>query len=143
MMCEFKLGEKDLSNVLVAIDEKMVHQGGIVLLQGDLGSGKTTLVKAFVAHTGCDEQVTSPTFSIAQEYGSNQDKIYHYDFYRKSLEELLNLGLLEMLERKGIHFIEWGDESLRALLESSGLCVMSIKINASSSAQERIYKVQR
>lgn len=96
----------------------------IFLLRGDLASGKTTLVKEYVKSIYPSEEVTSPTFSIQQQY---QD-VYHYDFYQHSLEELLNLGLLEWLENNGVHFIEWGMEDLEKILKSNGYNVCVIEI---------------
>lgn len=96
----------------------------IFLLRGDLASGKTTLVKEYVKSIYPSEEVTSPTFSIQHQY---QD-VYHYDFYQHSLEELLNLGLLEWLENNGVHFIEWGMEDLEKILKSNGYNVCVIEI---------------
>ena len=98
---------------------------GVVILRGDLAAGKTTLVKAFAKELGCDEEVTSPTFSLQQCYG---EKIFHYDIYNHGLEHFIALGMLEELEREGLHFIEWGDDALIELLESVGIDVMVIDI---------------
>lgn len=103
----------------------MIRAGNhIFLLRGDLASGKTTLVKEYVKSVYPNEEVTSPTFSIQHQYRD----IYHYDFYQHSLEELLNLGLLEWLEDNGVHFIEWGSYDLEKILKTSGynICVIEI-----------------
>ena len=98
---------------------------GVVILRGDLAAGKTTLVKAFAKELGCDEEVTSPTFSLQQCYG---EKIFHYDIYNHGLEHFIALGMLEELDKEGLHFIEWGDDALIELLESVGIDVMVIDI---------------
>ena len=108
----------------------------IVLLKGDLASGKTTFVKSFVKEIGLDDLVTSPTFSLQSVYGS---MIYHYDIYNKKLEEFISLGLLEEFEKPGIHFVEWGDEKLKKLLISYGFEVLTIEIEKCDN--KRRYKI--
>ncbi len=108
----------------------------IVILKGDLASGKTTLVKNFVKSYGSDDLVTSPTFSIQTLYSNN---IYHYDIYNKGLEEFISLGLLEEFEKEGIHFVEWGDKKLEELLLSYGFNTISIEIEKLNN--KRQYKI--
>jgi len=107
----------------------------IVLLQGDLASGKTTLVKNYLKTIGLSDIVTSPTFSIQSIYENN---IYHYDFYNKNLEEFIALGLLEEFEKDGIHFVEWGEEDLKNILEEYGFNVLVVKINKLNEKREYI-----
>ncbi|WP_228254734.1 tRNA (adenosine(37)-N6)-threonylcarbamoyltransferase complex ATPase subunit type 1 TsaE [Halarcobacter bivalviorum] len=97
----------------------------IVILRGDLASGKTTFVKHFVKKLGLDDEVTSPTFSLQSIYSN---RIFHYDVYNKSLQEFISLGLLEEFEKEGIHFVEWGDEKLEELLKSYGFEVFVLNI---------------
>ncbi len=110
---------------------------GVVVLRGDLAAGKTTFVKAIAKELGEKEDVTSPTFSLQQCYGSD---IYHYDIYNHGLEHFISLGMLEELEKEGLHFIEWGDDALIELLESVGIDVMSIDIKKISD-KAREYSV--
>jgi len=98
---------------------------GVVILKGDLASGKTTFVKAVVKELGCDEDVTSPTFSLQQCYGDN---IFHYDIYNHGIEHFISLGMLEELDKKGLHFVEWGDDKLEAILKNAWIDTMSINI---------------
>lgn len=98
---------------------------GVVVLKGDLAAGKTTLVKSIAKALGFKDDVTSPTFSLQQCYGDN---IYHYDIYNHGLEHFISLGMLEELEKNGLHFIEWGNDELVEILESAGIDVMSIEI---------------
>ncbi|RXK11428.1 tRNA (adenosine(37)-N6)-threonylcarbamoyltransferase complex ATPase subunit type 1 TsaE [Halarcobacter bivalviorum] len=97
----------------------------IVILRGDLASGKTTFVKHFVKKLGLDDEVTSPTFSLQSIYSN---RVFHYDVYNKSLQEFISLGLLEEFEKEGIHFVEWGDEKLEELLKSYGFEVFVLNI---------------
>jgi tRNA threonylcarbamoyladenosine biosynthesis protein TsaE len=119
----YKLDLKTLDTLVKFINENFKE--GVVILSGDLASGKTTLVKKILKELGLDDEVTSPTFSLQQCYA---DSIYHYDIYNHGLEHFLSLGMLEELEKSGIHFVEWGDEELKNLLVSVGIDVMSISI---------------
>jgi len=108
----------------------------IIILSGNLGSGKTTLVKEFVKSLGIDESVTSPTFSLQNVYSN---KIYHYDLYNKTKEDFLALGLLEELEKEGYHFLEWG-EDLEDILRLYGLDFL--RVNISVDGKKRIFECQ-
>ncbi|MEA1956265.1 MAG: tRNA (adenosine(37)-N6)-threonylcarbamoyltransferase complex ATPase subunit type 1 TsaE [Campylobacterota bacterium] len=112
-------------------------KNGVVILRGDLASGKTTLVKNIALELGVKDEVTSPTFSLQQCYSHN---IYHYDIYNHGLEHFISLGMLEELEKDGLHFIEWGDEKLQNILTSVGIAVMLVEIEKTSN-DEREYKV--
>ena len=100
-------------------------KSGVVILRGDLASGKTTFVKAMAKELGYSDDVTSPTFSLQQCYG---DKIFHYDIYNHGVEHFISLGMLEELDKDGLHFIEWGDDKLERILKSVGIDVISIEI---------------
>ncbi len=133
-MKTFVLGLDELESVLKEI-ETQLPEGGVVILQGDLASGKTTLTQAFARHLGQEEAVTSPTFSLQQCYG---EKLFHYDLYNKGLEHFMSLGLLEELEKAGYHLIEWGDDRLNSLLNSAGIASMQIKIEKDND--KRVYR---
>lgn len=82
--------------------------GDVVLLIGDLGAGKTTLVQGLAAELGVAERVTSPTFALCNVYPSRLGDLHHYDLYRlKSPRELPALGLEESLSEAGLTLIEW------------------------------------
>ena len=106
----------------------------IVLLVGDLASGKTTVVKEYVKYLNIKDIVTSPTFSIQQIYNN----IFHYDLYNKSFEEFLALGLLEEFEKEGIHFVEWANDRLKNILDEYGFENITIKINKLQDKREYI-----
>jgi tRNA threonylcarbamoyladenosine biosynthesis protein TsaE len=94
-----------------ALIEMFENDYRVVLLRGDMGSGKTTFVKALCQLMGVMEPVTSPTFSLIQEYKSpSYGLIYHMDFYRLRNEgEIIQLGLEEYLDSGQICLIEWPD----------------------------------
>lgn len=87
----------------------LLNGGDVVVLNGDLGTGKTFFVKEVCKLLGADE-ANSPSFAIVNEYEGKR-KIYHFDFYRiKKLEELYDIGFEDYLnDRSAIVFIEWGD----------------------------------
>lgn len=121
--------ELELNNITIFVNELkniINEQDTIVILRGDLASGKTTLVKNYVKSLGIDDLVTSPTFSLQSIYSNS---IYHYDVYNKTLEEFISLGMLEEFEKEGIHFVEWGDERLQNLLVEYGYNVLLVKID--------------
>lgn len=121
----------------VVSDVASHFQNGVVILRGDLASGKTTLVKKIVAHLGIDEDVTSPTFSLQHTYA---ERVFHYDIYNHGLEHFMALGMLEELEREGLHFIEWGDDTLVSLLREAGINVITVDIEKISD-EKREYRV--
>ena len=118
---------KDLKSVIDCIEKAKKN---IILLNGTLGSGKTTLVKEFLKYKGIKEDATSPTFSIQNQYKD----IYHYDVYQKK-EEFLSLGMLEELEKEGYHFIEWGEE-IEDILKMYGFDYLKIDIKLKGDIRE-------
>jgi tRNA threonylcarbamoyladenosine biosynthesis protein TsaE len=83
----------------------------LVILEGELGSGKTTLAKGIVAGLGAarEEAVSSPTFTLVHEYG-NATKVYHVDLYRiEDANDLATLGLDEIIDQNAIVLVEWGE----------------------------------
>lgn len=112
--------------------------GGILLIKGNLASGKTTFVKEFVKYIGIDENVTSPTFSVMNIY---DDRVFHYDIYNKKSSGFLELGLLENLEKKGYHIIEWADEDMENLLDRLGFEYILIDISPNGK-DKRVYRIK-
>lgn len=83
----------------------------IFLFYGDMGAGKTTLIKALCEQLGVTEPATSPTFSIVNEYIGKDNKIYHFDFYRlKNETEALDMGYEEYFYSDAYCFIEWPEK---------------------------------
>jgi len=115
---------------------KSLKNSSIILLKGNLASGKTTLVKEFVKSLGLDSEVSSPTFSIMNSY---QDKVFHYDIYNEGSKKFIESGLLENLELEGYHFIEWADESLEELLKLYGFAFSKVEIVPKDDKRE--YKI--
>jgi tRNA threonylcarbamoyladenosine biosynthesis protein TsaE len=88
----------------------LMLKSGVVSLEGPLGAGKTHFVKATALAMGITEDVTSPTFTLLQSYGSGENRLHHSDWYRlESEDEVLALGL-EDYYHDGLVFIEWGNK---------------------------------
>ena len=133
-----------MSKYELSLDElpKLTHEiaqsfkNGVVILKGDLAAGKTTFVKTMAKELGYEDEVTSPTFSLQQCYG---ESLYHYDIYNHGLDHFISLGMLEELDKEGLHFVEWGNDELINILSSAGIDVMSIEIEKISD-NKREYK---
>ena len=85
----------------------------LVVLRGELGSGKTTLVKGIAEafHAASEEDVTSPTFTLVHEYRSPRVNVYHIDLYRVDTQrELETLGLDDLIAENSVLLIEWGEK---------------------------------
>ena len=104
-----KLGQESAKEIL----KRKGEASFVVFLDGDLGTGKTTLVKEIIFALGVKEKVKSPTFTIIEPYELNNENIYHVDLYRIiDPTELEIIGLREYLnESKAIIFIEWPEKS--------------------------------
>ena len=104
-----KLGQELAKEIL----KRKAEAAFVVFLDGDLGTGKTTLVKEIIFALGVKEKVKSPTFTIIEPYELNNENIYHVDLYRIiDPTELEIIGLREYLnESKAIIFIEWPEKS--------------------------------
>ena len=92
----------------------------VILFNGEMGAGKTTFINALLKAMKSDDDATSPTFSIVNEYKLPNDKIYHFDFYRiESIEEAYNFGVEDYLYSDHWLFIEWPDRIEELLPEST------------------------
>lgn len=86
-----------------------LKKGDIIVLTGDLGSGKTKLTEGILSFFGLQNEISSPTFTIVNEYETEKFPIYHFDVYRLAdSDEFLSIGGDEYFE-KGVSIIEWGE----------------------------------
>lgn len=105
----------------------------IFAFYGEMGAGKTTFIKSICACLKSTDVVTSPTFTLVNEYITEDgDSLYHFDFYRiKKLEEAYDFGFEEYLDSGKFCFIEW-PEKVESLLPPS-ICTVRMKVNSDSS----------
>jgi tRNA threonylcarbamoyladenosine biosynthesis protein TsaE len=114
---------------------KLYPLARIFALEGEMGAGKTTLIKSFCKNLGVEDVVASPTFAIVYEYLGNEEPVYHFDFYRiKNLGEVVDLGYEDYVYSGSYCFMEW-PEKIEELLPDH---YVYIRIIHGQSAGERI-----
>lgn len=117
-----------------------LHGGEVIILNGDLGAGKTTFTKGLCKALGINENVTSPTFTLMNIYDSGRLNVYHFDMYRLDDEsEATEIGLTEYFEKPdGICVVEWA-ENIKNLLPKKLVVINIEKIDDN----KRLFKVER
>ena len=107
MLITYELSEINaISNLLI-----QDFSTKIIRIDGDMGTGKTTLISSLCKSLGVKETISSPTFSLVNTYHIGNEKIYHFDFYRlKNENEAIDFGLEEYLESGNICFMEWAEK---------------------------------
>ena len=114
-----------------------LRAGDVLGLIGDLGTGKTTLTKYIAEGLGVKETITSPTFTIVNEYHSGRLPLFHFDAYRLEGEsDAFEIGMEEYFDRGGVSIIEWADMVAEVLPDDAKLIFMEY----GSEEGERIYK---
>ena len=121
---------------------KVLTAGTVIAYRGDLGAGKTAFTRGLAKGLGCRDMVTSPTYTIVNEYLSGKMPLFHFDMYRLgSADDLWDIGWEDYLDRGGICAVEWsenveealdrfilvniektGDESRRITIDKSRIC---------------------
>ena len=95
---------------------KTLRPGTVLAFRGDLGAGKTAFTRGLGRGLGCTERVTSPTYTIVNEYTSGRLPLFHFDMYRlRSSEDLFDIGWEDYLERGGVCAVEWSENVADAL----------------------------
>lgn len=143
-MIEKRLKTRSVNGTLAlgqTIYELMLPAPRMVLLTGDLGAGKTTLVKGIAQAIGAAaDDVTSPTFTLVHEYEGPKLRLFHLDLYRLERDEqLLTLGLEEMETADDtLMLVEWGEKFPSLLARARG----QVTISQGDAADERMFHVQ-
>ena len=125
-------------NDLKQISQEILHiiEGKrIICFYGEMGAGKTTLIKAICDEMGVKDNVASPTFALINEYRDKVGgKIFHFDFYRiNKIEEVYDFGYEEYFyNSEGICFIEW-PELIEDILPTENVCKLRISVNTDKS----------
>ena len=101
-------------------------KGRVVLLYGELGVGKTTLLKALMRELGVQDQISSPTYALVHEYSTQNGVIFHFDCYRlKTAEEAEMLGFTEYVDSGSWVFVEWPEKIANLLVEKVNILRLS------------------
>lgn len=110
--------EEQLREVAEALLESLEGRT-VVALRGEMGAGKTTLIRVVAEALGAEDQVTSPTFALVNQYeGANAERIFHFDFYRiDDVREAFDLGYEEYFYSGDLCFVEWPEKIEQLLPE--------------------------
>ena len=103
---------------------KVLRPGAILAYEGDLGAGKTAFTRGLARGLGAKEQVTSPTYTIVNEYLSGRMPLFHFDMYRlSSSDDLWDIGWEDYLERGGVCAVEWSENVADAMENAITVCI--------------------
>ena len=117
---------------------EQLEPGAVVAFTGDLGAGKTAFVRGLARGLGIAERVTSPTFTIVNEYEGGRLPLFHFDMYRLgSADELFDIGWEDYLRRGGVCAVEWSENIADALEEDA----VRVDIRRGASDQERVITI--
>jgi tRNA threonylcarbamoyladenosine biosynthesis protein TsaE len=133
MECKIQSVE-ELKKVVKELIPQFVHK--VILFEGEMGAGKTTFIKVLVEEMETQDEISSPTFSIVNEYDTEHGKVYHFDMYRiKSEEEAMDFGVEEYLYSGNYCFIEWPSKVENLLPEEHHI----VKIIAEENSRTIIF----
>lgn len=111
LLMEYIFDRNNIQNI-AKIFVSLIDKYKIIAFSGELGAGKTTFINAICKELGVEENVTSPTYSIIQEYQSDNIIIYHMDLYRiKSIEEAIDAGIEDCFQSKNLCLVEWPERA--------------------------------
>ena len=113
--------------------------GTVVAFTGDLGAGKTAFTRGLARGLGVTDRVTSPTFTIVNEYEGGRLPLFHFDMYRlASSEELFDIGWEDYLQRGGVCTVEWSENVSDALEEDA----LSVEISRGEQDGQRVIVIE-
>ncbi len=113
---EFMTNSPEQTEALGAALGRKLKPGAILAYRGDLGAGKTAFTRGLARGLGCRETVTSPTYTIVNEYLTGRLPLFHFDMYRlSSSEDLWDIGWEDYLERGGVCAVEWSENVVDAM----------------------------
>ena len=106
---------------------RILLPGTILAYRGDLGAGKTAFTRGLAKGLGCTDLVTSPTYTIVNEYLSGRMPLFHFDMYRLgSSDDLWDIGWEDYLERHGVCAVEWSENVADAMENAITVCIQKI-----------------
>ena len=117
---------------------EQLEPGAVVAFTGDLGAGKTAFTRGLARGLGIPDRITSPTFTIVNEYEGGRLPLFHFDMYRLgSADELFDIGWEDYLRRGGVCAVEWSEIIADALEEDA----VRVDIRRGASDQERVITI--
>ena len=120
---------------------KILTPGTILAYRGDLGAGKTAFTRGLARGLGCTQQVTSPTYTIVNEYLGGRLPLFHFDMYRlRSSDDLFDIGWDDYLDRRGVCAVEWSENVADAMEDPVTVTIEKIGENARRITIERSEK---
>ena len=130
--------EQETKNIAKEIASKTVNNS-VIVLNGELGAGKTKFTEGFLSYFGLENEISSPTFTIVNEYKNEKATIFHFDVYRlEDVDEFYAIGGEEYFT-KGICIIEWGDIIKEALPKHYTTITIS---KDEQNTEKRILKIE-
>ena len=113
---------------------KILKPGTVIAYCGDLGAGKTAFTRGLARGLGCTDLVTSPTYTIVNEYLSGRIPLFHFDMYRlRSSDDLFDIGWEDYLDRGGVCAVEWSENVADAMEDA-----ITVKIEKTGEDSRRI-----
>ena len=129
--------EEDTINFASQFASKL-QLGNIIILSGDLGAGKTKFTQGILKYFNLENEISSPTFTIVNEYTDSTIPIYHFDVYRiNDVEEMFEIGYEEYFFSEGVSVVEWADLIEEIIPEDA----IRINISYGENEGERIYQI--
>ena len=113
---EFITNSPEETEKIGAALAQVLVPGSVIAYRGDLGAGKTAFTRGLAKGLGCGEMVTSPTYTIVNEYLGGRLPLFHFDMYRlRSSDDLFDIGWDDYLDRSGVCAVEWSENVAEAL----------------------------
>ena len=135
---EYRSGSEAQTEAIGAQLAQTLTPGTVIAFTGDLGAGKTAFTRGLARGLGIPDRVTSPTFTIVNEYEGGRLPLFHFDMYRlESSDELFDIGWEDYLRRGGVCAVEWSEKVSDALTGA-----LRVDIHRGAGEQERIITVE-
>lgn len=113
---QYTTNSPEETEALGAALAKLLQPGTVIAYRGDLGAGKTAFTRGLAKGLGCKELVTSPTYTIVNEYLGGRIPLFHFDMYRlRSSDDLFDIGWEDYLDRNGVCAVEWSENVADAM----------------------------
>ena len=135
---EYVTNSEEETEVLGARLAGQLEPGAVIAFTGGLGAGKTAFTRGLARGLGVGERITSPTFTIVNEYEGSRLPLFHFDMYRlSSAEELFDIGWDDYLARGGVCAVEWSERVAEALEGA-----VSVQIRRGEADSQRVITIE-